>query len=343
MHTDELDYTLPRELIARHPIPERSASRLLVVDRGQERWTDRSFVELPDLLKPSDVVVRNNTRVLPARFFLRRQTGGRIEGLWTACDADGTWIVLLRGASRLKIGEILHFEGAVDRFEVAVVSKGPRGEYSLSVSPTSDPATVLADVGTTPLPHYIRREDERDEPLDRLRYQTVYAKRDGAVAAPTAGLHFDEALCERMRDKGIEIVEVTLHVGLGTFQPIEVDRLADHPMHSECYDIQTDAWNAVTQARAAGRRIVAVGTTTARALESVASSGRLSGQTDILIYPPYQFKLIDSLITNFHLPRSTLLAMIYAFGGSQLMRRVYAHAIDRQYRFYSYGDAMLIE
>lgn len=343
MQTDELDYTLPQELIARHPIAERSASRLLVVDRTHQQWVSHTFVELPDLLKPNDLLVLNNTRVLPARFFLRRRTGGRIEGLWTACNADGTWVVLLRRAFRLKIGEILHFERAADRFDVVVVSKGPRGEYSLSVSPTSDPATVLADVGTTPLPPYIGREDDRDEPLDRLRYQTVYAKRDGAVAAPTAGLHFDEALCQRLTDKGIELLEVTLHVGLGTFQPIEVDRLADHPMHSEFYEIQSDIWNTITQARADGRRIVAVGTTSTRALETVAATGRLSGQTDILIYPPYQFKLIDTLITNFHLPRSTLLAMIYAFGGSQLMRRVYAHAIDEQYRFYSYGDAMLIE
>ncbi len=343
MRVDELDYELPEELIAHEPAQPRRSSRLLVVEKTHQHWSDRRFEDLPDLLRPDDVLVLNNTRVLPAKFYLRRKTGGRIEGLWCGRDDDGTWQVLLRGASRLRIGEALEFEGRPEAYEVAVADRGERGAYRLTVRPECDPAVVLAEIGRTPLPHYIQRKDARNERVDRERYQTVYAREPGAVAAPTAGLHFDAALLEAVRGKGVGIVEVTLHVGPGTFQPIESDRTEDHTMHSERYAVEQDAWNAIQQAKSGGRRIVSVGTTSARVLETVAQTGRLSGQTDIFIYAPYSFAMVDVLLTNFHLPRSTLLAMIYAFGGTGLMRRMYDHAIEQRYRFYSYGDAMLIE
>ncbi len=343
MHTDELDYELPAELIAQYPTREPGCSRLLVVDRTQQRWRDRQFVELPGLLKSDDVLVINNTRVLPAKFFLRRPTGGRIEALWVDLDDAGNWNVLLRGASRLKTGEVLRFEGATDRYEVIVLSKGQRGAYCLKVSPIAAPQTVLDEVGLMPLPHYIKREDGQDERIDRDRYQTVYAKQSGAIAAPTAGLHFNEFMLDQVRQRGIEIVQLTLHIGLGTFQPIEVASLEDHLMHSEHYQVQPEVWEAIRKAKSSGQRIVAVGTTSTRVLETIARTDQLSGKTNIFIYPPYSFDMTDTLITNFHLPRSTLLAMIYAFGGTELMRRAYAHAITHAYRFYSYGDAMLIE
>ncbi len=343
MRVDELNYQLPDELIALEPAQPRRASRLLVVEKAHQNWSDRRFEDFPDLLRPDDVLVLNNTRVLPAKFYLRRKTGGRIEGLWCGCDDDGTWQVLLRRASRLKTGEVLEFEGRPEAYEVVVADRGERGAYRLTVRPESDPAIVLAEVGLTPLPHYIKREDQRDEAIDRERYQTVYAREPGAVAAPTAGLHFDTALLEALRSKGVGIVEVTLHVGPGTFQPIESDRTEDHTMHAERYAVEPDVWDSIRQAKSGGRRIVSVGTTSARVLETVAQTGRLSGETDIFIYAPYSFAVVDVLLTNFHLPRSTLLAMIYAFGGTDLMRRAYAHCIEQRYRFYSYGDAMLIE
>lgn len=343
MRVDELDYELPDELIAHHPAQPRRSSRLLVVRTTDQHWSDRRFEDLPDLLRPDDVLVLNNTRVLPAKFHLRRKSGGRIEGLWCGCDDDGTWQVLLRRASRLKTGEVLEFEGRPEAYEVVVADCGERGAYRLTVRPESDPAAVLAEVGQTPLPHYIHRKDPRDEMVDRERYQTVYACEPGAVAAPTAGLHFDAALLETLRGKGVGIVEVTLHVGPGTFRPIECDRTEDHAMHSERYAVEPDVWDSIQQAKDGGRRIVSVGTTSARVLETVAQTGRLSGETDIFIYTPYSFAMVDVLLTNFHLPRSTLLAMIYAFGGTDLMRRAYDHAIEQRYRFYSYGDAMLIE
>lgn len=343
MHVSELDYNLPEDLIARYPTPQRRGSRLLAVDRNRRRLTDLRFADLPTLLRPDDLLVVNNTRVVPAKFVLRRSTGGRIEGLWLGSVEGGLWHVLLRGAARLKLEEVLRFEQSADRYQAVVVAKGHAGEYRLQVMPPTDPHIVLNEVGLIPLPPYIKRNDDRDEELDRERYQTVYAKEEGAVAAPTAGLHFDAALLRQLCDAGIELVEVTLHVGLGTFQPIEVDLLEDHCMHSERYEVADEVWKTVQEAKGSGRRVVAVGTTSVRVLETVARSHRLRGETSIFIYPPCTFAVADGLITNFHLPRSTLLAMICAFGGTQLMRQAYAHAIERKYRFYSYGDAMLIE
>ena len=315
----------------------------MAVDRNQQRLTDLRFADLPTLLRPGDLLVVNNTRVVPAKFVLRRSTGGRIEGLWLGSAEGGLWHVLLRGAARLKLNEVLCFEQSEDRYEAVVVAKGHAGEYRLQVTPPTDPHIVLNEVGLTPLPPYIKRDDDQGEELDRERYQTVYAKEAGAAAAPTAGLHFDGALLRQLCDAGIERVEVTLHVGLGTFQPIEVEVLEDHRMHSERYEVADEVWKTVQEAKSDGRRVVAVGTTSVRVLETVARSQQLRGETSIFIYPPCTFAVADCLITNFHLPRSTLLAMICAFGGTQFMRHAYAHAIEQKYRFYSYGDAMLIE
>lgn len=343
MLSNELDYELPEPLIAQHPTGRRTDSRLLVVNKATQEWQDRVFGDLPEILRRDDTLVLNNTRVVPAKFFLRRSSGGRIEGLWLNTDSAGDWMVLLRGAARLKEQETLTFENQTDAYEVTVIERGERGVFKLRVTPASEPETVLREVGQAPLPHYIKREKQGQADSDSQRYQTVYASRAGAVAAPTAGLHFDHALLDRLRATGVQVAELTLHVGLGTFSPIEADDLNDHVMHRERYVVEEDAWDSIIRARQAGRRIVAVGTTSARVLETVARNDLLSGETDLFIFAPYDFAIVDALITNFHLPRSTLLAMIHAFGGRELMKRAYAHAIEERYRFYSYGDAMLIE
>lgn len=342
MRSDELDYELPPDRIAQHPPAARGASRLLVVDRAGACWADRMFQHLPDLLRPGDLLVVNNTRVLPARFWMRRSSGGLIEGLWTASAADGTWEVLLRRAGRLRIGERLRFEGTERRTAVVLEARGS-GHYRLGIEPAADAETVLGEVGHVPLPHYIKRSPREDDAGDRARYQTIYASQPGAVAAPTAGLHFDAALVQRLRDAGVELWEVTLHVGMGTFAPITVEHLEQHRMHAEQYAVTAAAWSTIESARKAGRRIVAVGTTTVRVLETIARSGQLEGSTSIFILPGFEFQLVQALITNFHLPRSTLLALVYAFGGQGLIRSAYEHAVQAGYRFYSYGDAMLIQ
>lgn len=343
MRTSGLEYDLPAELIAQQPIPQRRASRMLVVSRDGQQWSDRLFADLPAMLSPTDVLVINNTKVVPAKFFLRRQTGGRIEGLWQRATDAGTWEVLLRSAGRLKIGEVLSIESRGPTYIATVIHKSARGNYRLSIEPAANAVDILNDVGRTPLPPYIKRTAAPDQDLDSTRYQTVYAAAAGAVAAPTAGLHFDRSMLDTLREMGITVLEVTLHVGLGTFAPIEVDDLKDHTMHSEHYEVSLETWDVLCQARRRGRRIVAVGTTSARVLETVAGSSVLAGQTKLFIYPPGAFAMVSALLTNFHLPRSTLLAMIYAFGGTDLMRRAYTHAVGQRYRFFSYGDAMLIE
>ncbi|MCG3139068.1 MAG: S-adenosylmethionine:tRNA ribosyltransferase-isomerase [Phycisphaerae bacterium] len=342
MRLSELDYHLPDELIAQQPAAERTASRLLVVRRADGSLRDQQFTDLPQLLQPGDLLVVNNTQVVPARFMLRRTTGGLIEGLWLANTEAGHWQVLLRGAGRLPLGEVLEFEHPGSRWRAILQSRAERGHHTLQIEPHEPAEQVLAVVGQPPLPPYIKRATG-EAGDDRQRYQTVYAQVAGAVAAPTAGLHFDEILLQQLQQMGIELATVTLHVGLGTFQPVEVDDLANHVMHAEQYEIEAEVWQKIETARRERRRIVAVGTTTVRTLESAARSGNLHGWTRLLIYPPCEFQMTDALITNFHLPRSTLLAMIYAFGGTPLLRRAYQHAIAQRYRFFSYGDAMLIE
>ena len=347
MQTDQLDYHLPPGRIAQVPAEPRDASRLMRLGRRTGALSHHRFTELPDLLAPGDALVINRTRVLPARFSAYRPGGGRIDGLFLASPSIGTWTVLLRGRGRLAEGQVLRLRDAAAT-SLRLQAHAGRGHWTISVDPPAPAAEILSQVGRPPLPPYIRRR--HDDPaelvgLDRRRYQTVYAADDGSVAAPTAGLHFTDAVLDRCRAAGITILPLTLHVGLGTFQPIATDRLEDHHMHSEHYDLPTATADALNRTRAAGGRIVAVGTTVVRCLESRLEQGRFNpgvGQTELFIYGDYVIRSIDALVTNFHLPRSTLLAMVGAFAGLPRVLAAYRTAIEAGYRFYSYGDAMLI-
>lgn len=344
--TNDLYYELPPELIAQHPRETRDASRLLVLDRAGGGVEHRAFRDLPGFLRPGDCLVLNRTRVLPARFVARRATGGRLGGLFVHETAAGRWQVMLAGARRVRTGERLRL--ADSRWSMVLARRLDRGLCEVRVEPPDPAAIVLGEVGLTPLPPYIQRKDEdqsRLEHIDRRSYQTVYAEVPGAVAAPTAGLHFTEAILETVRSRGVHIAQVVLHVGPGTFQPVEVKNLADHPMHAEWYELAPGAADRINATRATGGRVVAVGTTVVRVLESCWAEGALRarrGWTDLLIYPPYAFRAVDVLLTNFHLPGSTLLALVAAFAGLECIRAAYRIAIQQRYRFYSYGDAMLI-
>ncbi len=351
MRVGDFDYDLPERLIAQTPLERRDESRLMHV-RRDGRLGHCRFSNLPELLTPGDVLVVNDTRVLPARFFCRRETGGRVEGLFLQCDADGTWQAMLRNASRCKPGERLAIEGRPNQHVELLETLG-RGVWRLRPDPQADPETLLGEVGITPLPPYIRR-DNGEQPEDTTRYQTVYASKAGAVAAPTAGLHFTDELLATLAEKDIRTARVTLHVGPGTFAPVKVDDPDEHDMHSETYELTPQAAETLNAAKAAHRRIVAVGTTSVRVLESIARNhgGKLApetGSTKLFLYPPAEFHQVDALITNFHLPRSTLLMLVAAFcdpGGTKgrdLILHAYRQAITEGYRFYSYGDAMLIE
>lgn len=345
MRRDELHYELPPERIAQHPVEPRDAARLLVLDRTTGHMEHRVFRDLPQYLSAGDALVLNDTRVIPARFFARRATGGRVEVLFLHETADG-WRVLLRPAARLRTGQTLACEGDTTRLEL--VGAAERGQWLVRPQPPLAPLDLLTRIGRTPLPPYIRRSEP--EPGDADRYQTVYAREPGAVAAPTAGMHFTPQLLAALDRAGVRRVAVTLHVGAGTFTPIEADDLADHRMHAEWFAVSGAAMDALRETRSTGGRIVAVGTTAARVLESLPEGslhegGRAasaSGWTDLFIYTPYRFRHVDRLVTNFHLPGSTLLAMVMAFASPDLIRGAYALAIAERYRFYSYGDAMLI-
>ena len=345
MRLEELQYDLPPELIAQRPATRRDAARLLVLHRDSGRIEHRAFRDIVEYIEPGDGLVLNNTRVIPARFFCRRQTGGRIEALFLHDSGDG-WRVLLKPSGRLKVGECLQCE-SVD-VELIINQRYERGEWSVHPEPNIAPMQLLEQIGQTPLPPYIRNDtaDRHVQPdgADQQRYQTVYAAQPGAVAAPTAGLHFTPELLEQLQQTGVRLVEVTLHVGLGTFAPIETEDLSQHKMHSEWFEITPGALTALQETRHRKRHIVAVGTTSVRVLESLPGLhvGTMSGSTDIFIYPPYQFRHVDRLLTNFHLPGSTLLALVMAFAGPEQVRTAYREAIKQRYRFYSYGDAMLI-
>ena len=335
------DYDLPEELIAQHPIEPRDASRLLVVDRATGSLSDHIFRDLPDLLTPGDLLVLNDTRVIPARLFTRRATGGQVELLFLEKLEHDTWRVLARPARRLRAGEpltVLDPKGEPVGVEVTVRERDPDMGMIVSVE---DADTTLHRYGQMPLPPYIRERLE-----DAERYQTVFAEREGSAAAPTAGLHFTPELLDRCRERGLRIEHVTLHVGLDTFQPVKVDDALEHTIHSEWYDVSATTLGALRDVRAAGRRVVAVGTTVARTLETIAPQldqiHGVSGATSIYITPPYRFQMVDAMVTNFHLPRTTLLLMVSALAGEETIRAAYAHAIRERYRFYSFGDAMLI-
>jgi S-adenosylmethionine:tRNA ribosyltransferase-isomerase len=348
MRTDQLEYDLPEELIAQHPAQRRPQSRLLVLHRADGRLEDRHFCDLPEYLQPGDCLVLNDTKVLPARFFCRKQTGARIEGLFLEETPDGSWKVLLKNARKLKPGSRLTFLDRQGREweTLQIQEKLEEGQWLLRPDTQKPPQAILEHIGSAPLPPYIRRPAFRQEPQEDLaRYQTVYACRPGAVAAPTAGLHFDRPLLQQLEQKGIRIACLTLHVGIGTFRPVQTETLEEHTMHSERYEISPQAAQQINAAAEEGRRIIAVGTTCVRTLETVAENRRVrpaAGQTALFIQPGYSFKIVDALITNFHLPRSTLLALTAAFAGLETILSAYRRAVQLRYRFYSYGDAMLI-
>jgi S-adenosylmethionine:tRNA ribosyltransferase-isomerase len=333
----DFDFDLPQELVAQVPLPERSASRLLLVEGEHgERLADRTFTDIVELLAPGDLLVFNNTRVLKARFFGVKETGGKVEVLVERVLDQRSVHAQVRASKSPPAGSRIRL---ADAFDVTVGERA--GEFYTLVFP-DDVFTLIEAHGRLPLPPYIEHAANAQ---DEQRYQTVYAKEPGAVAAPTAGLHFDEALLRRLQDKGVRFAYVTLHVGAGTFQPVRVENLAEHQMHSEWYTIPQETVDAVQAARAAGRDVIAVGTTSLRALESASQDGALaagSADTRLFITPGYRFHTVTRLVTNFHLPKSTLLMLVSAFAGFDAMRAAYRHAIAKRYRFFSYGDAMLL-
>jgi len=359
----DFHYDLPEELIAQQPLPDRAASRLLHLSASTGTICDRQFREFPDLLRSDDLVVFNNTRVFPARLCGRRGglksqplsirnpasrdfLHGRIEVLLTRQlhHEPNEWECLVRPGRKIGVGEHLYF-GDHDELQAEVIARGQFGERHIRFTPTDDFFAVLERIGHVPLPPYIARGDS---PTDRDRYQTVYARERGSVAAPTAGLHFTPEILSRIRERGIETTQVTLHVGLGTFQPVRVEKVEEHKLHSEPYSISQEAMAKIQQARSQSRRIVAIGTTTVRTLEYAAlqSNGEIrpgSGEANLFIYPGYKFQVVNALLTNFHLPESTLLMLVCALGGKETVLNAYRHAVAERYRFYSYGDGMFVE
>jgi S-adenosylmethionine:tRNA ribosyltransferase-isomerase len=343
---DNYDYDLPKSLIAQQPAFSRIDARLLVVDRKRNSLDHKHIRDLPDILGANDCLVLNETKVVPARLVgYRSQTGGRWEGLFLEAGQEGLWLILGHTRGKLVPGEALTLINALGREDIALVliSKDSEGNWIAKPSSSEAPYTILERVGRIPLPPYIR-EGEMIE-SDREQYQTVFARTPGSVAAPTAGLHFSKSLLEKLKLRGVTIEFLTLHVGLGTFRPISAATLDEHNMHSERGTIDLETVEAIHDCRQKGGRIVAVGTTTVRLLETAAAGSSLkpfSGQTDLFIRPPYNFRSVDAMLTNFHLPRTTLLILARTFGGDELIRKAYQAAISEQYRFYSYGDAMLI-
>lgn len=364
MRIEELDYALPTELIAQRPLEQRDSSRMLVLARTSGDARDQVFRDLPSLLRGDELFVYNNARVIPARLFGRRagihaqapaksslkeHLQGRVEVLLVRRVQDDTWEALVRPGRKLPVGERVVFGGG--ELEAEIISRGELGLRTLRLRATgaSDVDSVIASLGHTPLPPYIERNDDVS---DRSRYQTVFAKRPGAVAAPTAGLHFTPEILSAIRTRGVETCELTLDVGLGTFQPIHVEDMKDHIMHGERYEVPGDVAEKIGQARKARRKILAVGTTVVRALEDAALRAEREGKGQLVasgpaearlfITPGFRFRVVDELITNFHLPRSTLLALVFAFAGKENVLNAYEHAVKNKYRFYSYGDCMFI-
>jgi S-adenosylmethionine:tRNA ribosyltransferase-isomerase len=376
---DDFDFLLDEGLIAQQPLAQRDQSRLMVLGRADGRVGHHVFSELPALLRRGDLLVFNDTQVIPAKFHCRRASGGKMEGLFLGQRAIGAWDVLLKNAGRCRLGERVELAG-YDGASLELRENLGQGRWLVGVEPAVEALEVLGRAGQTPLPPYIRRPGAGDGPQDRSRYQTVYARRPGAVAAPTAGLHFTIQLLDALAQAGVETASVTLHVGMGTFLPVKVHNLAQHEMHSEWYELPQAAADKINAAKGEGRRVVAVGTTAVRVLETAGleTAGRpcgrgaganlasvrtphaalalhgKSGWTNIFIYPPFEFRVVDAMITNFHLPRSTLLMLVAAFcdggqaagtagGGVRMILEAYRAAIAGRYRFFSYGDAMLIQ
>jgi S-adenosylmethionine:tRNA ribosyltransferase-isomerase len=358
----DFHYDLPADLIAQEPLADRAGSRMLRLDRRARAWQDRMFRDFPALLRDGDLLVVNNTRVFPARLYGRRSgerghaasphnpsardfLQGRVEVLLTrqVSTDPNEWECLVRPGRKIGVGEKLSFGDPVE-LEAEVVARGGFGERRIRFAPEADFFARVERLGHVPLPPYIAREDRA---ADRERYQTVYARERGSVAAPTAGLHFTPEILDRIRARGIQVAEVTLHVGLGTFQPVRVEKVEEHRLHGEHYEISDETARLINSAKKEGRRVVAVGTTTVRTLEYAArktgatESG--SGEADLFIYPGYEFGVVDALLTNFHLPESTLLMLVSALGGKDLVMNAYRHAVESRYRFYSYGDCMFVE
>jgi S-adenosylmethionine:tRNA ribosyltransferase-isomerase len=362
----EFYFYLPEELIAQEALPDRAASRMLHLHRSTGAFEDRAFRDFPDVLRPDDLVVFNNTRVFPARLYGRRGglhaqpvsphnpasrefLKGKVEILLTkqvpGPEAPYIWEALVRPGRKIGVGERLYF-GEQNELMAEVIGRGEFGERTLRFAPVTDFFSIVERYGHVPLPPYISREDR---PEDRDRYQTVYARERGSVAAPTAGLHFTPEILERIHARGIETAEVTLHVGLGTFQPVHAEVVEEHKLHREWYCIPEQTATAINRALEQKRRVVAIGTTTVRTLEYAASAGLDgsiqggSGEAEIFIYPGFQFRVVGAMLTNFHLPKSTLLMLVSAFAGREQVLEAYKHAVEERYRFFSYGDCMFVE
>ena len=348
MKTEKLNYYLPPELVAQQPPSIRSDSRLLVFNRSNGELTDSRFSSIGDFLSLRDCLVLNDTKVLPARFFGRRGSGGRLEGLFLAENEADIWEVMLKGARKVKTGEVIYLKDKAkkDFCRAEVLNKKGEGRCQLKIEADAGLETILDKIGFPPLPPYIKRADDLSQSaIDKLRYQTVYARHTGAIAAPTAGLHFTEELIEQLKDGDICFSYITLHAGTGTFKPITAENLDDHEIHPERFDIDKKNARIINATKEKGGRIIAVGTTSVRTLETAAAGSQVepdTGTTKLFIKPGYKFKIVDAMITNFHLPKSTLLALVAAFAGLENILAAYRYAIERRYRFYSYGDAMLI-
>ena len=339
--TKDFDFDLPEELIAQTPLKDRTSSRLLVVDKTTHSIEDKHFSDLLDELEEGDTLVVNNTRVLPARLYgTKEETGAHIEVLLLTNTEGDKWETLVKPAKRMKVGSVVSFGDG--RLKATVVEELEQGGRIIEFSYEGVFLEVLESLGEMPLPPYIKERLE-----DKERYQTVYAKENGSAAAPTAGLHFTEELMQKIREKGVNIVPVTLHVGLGTFRPVSVDSLEDHKMHSEYYNVSKETAEMIEATKKAGKRVIAVGTTSIRTLETVArdNDGHVvtaSGWTDIFISPGYEFRVVDEFVTNFHLPKSTLVMLVSAYLGREFTLEAYQHAIEERYRFFSFGDAMFV-
>ncbi|WP_409227390.1 tRNA preQ1(34) S-adenosylmethionine ribosyltransferase-isomerase QueA [Gudongella sp. SC589] len=341
MKTSEFYYDLPQELIAQHPLEDRTSSRLLVLDKEKERIEHKKFVDIIDQLNPGDGIVLNDSRVLPARLFGNRPgKEEKLEVLLLKRTEKNIWECLVRPGKKMKAGGRIEFGGGI--IKGTVLRIGEDGTRFIEFFFEGIFEEILDQLGEMPLPPYITEKLEDGE-----RYQTVYSKNPGSAAAPTAGLHFDKELMKKISDKGVKIIYLTLHVGLGTFRPVKVEDVNDHIMHSEYYQISNDAAEAINSVKATGGRIISVGTTSTRTLETIADEEGMvragSGWTDIFIYPGYRFKLVDGLITNFHLPESTLMMLVSAFAGKELIMSAYDEAIKNRYRFFSFGDSMFIK
>lgn len=342
MILSDYSFDLPSELIAQEPLEERAASRMLVVDRKSASREDRSFFDFPDLLEKNDLLVVNNTKVFPARLIGRTETGAQIEIFLIEEIEPGIWLTLARPGRRLKTRKRIDFD---DGLEAEVVEKTDDGKVIVRFETRADFYNKVDEIGRTPLPPYIRRDNGKPDG-DRQRYQTVFARNRGAIAAPTAGLHFSTEVFDRLAERGVEIAEITLHVGYGTFEPVRASDLSAHRVAPERFEIDNQAAERLEKARRDGKRIIAVGTTTTRTLEfAIAQNGRFTaeqGRADLTITPGYKFQAVGALLTNFHLPESSLLILVATFGGHQIIMDSYRHAVSSSYRFYSYGDCMFI-